>query len=188
VRYFTYELIAAANDWIDQTEQSRLDASRQFEKACIQYHRALEKLRPRISKPAWNFFEFGYGQTGLHDGRLVSLSVGDGLDYRANGTVPFRLNRQTTAARIVFLNHEQDLIYTFDLRGINSMRTELMRSEAPNWCLGDLFTYEIIALDKDLLQLGFLFASGASIITHFRKLIFRRQRLKRKYQPGEIYR
>jgi hypothetical protein len=30
MKYFTNELIAAANDWIEQTELMRLDAERQF--------------------------------------------------------------------------------------------------------------------------------------------------------------
>jgi len=53
--------------------------------------------------------------------------------------------------------------------------------------LGDLFTYEIVAVDKDLLQLGFLFASGASIVAQFTRLVFRRQRIGRKYPINEKY-
>jgi hypothetical protein len=125
---------------------------------------------------------------GLHDVRLISLSIGDGLDYRPDGACPFRVNRQRTAARILFLNHEQDLLYTFDLKGVDRMTNDLLRCEAPNWCLGDLFTYEITVVDKNLLQLGFLFASGATIVAQFTNLIFRRQRIKREYPARDVYR
>jgi hypothetical protein len=188
MKYFTYELIAAANDWTEQCEEMRLDADRRFWEADKQYHSSLQELRPRISGQAWHFFENGHGRWGLHDGRLISLSIGDGLDYRPDGTRPFRVNHQRTVARILFLNHEQDLLYTFDLRGVDRMRDDLLRCEAPNWCLGDLFTYEITAIDKNLLQLGFLFASGATIVAEFTKLIFRRQRIKREYPAGDMYR
>ncbi len=54
--------------------------------------------------------------------------------------------------------------------------------------IGDLFTYELTAVDKDSLQLGFLFAVGASIVIQFRRLVFRRRRIKREYEEGEMYR
>lgn len=53
--------------------------------------------------------------------------------------------------------------------------------------LGDLFTYELTSPDEESLQLGFLFASGATVIAQFRRLVFRRRRLKRKYEAGEMY-
>ncbi|MCU1328378.1 MAG: hypothetical protein JWN34_3748 [Bryobacterales bacterium] len=161
MKYFTYDLIAAANDWIEQTEQARLTAEQRFLNTVKDYRRSLFEVKPRISTTAWEFFDSGNGPSGLHDGRLASLSIGDGLDYQPDGTAAFRINHQRTVARIVFLSHEQDVIYTFELQGVNSMRTDLVRSEAPNWCLGDLFTYEIIAIDAHLLQLGFLFATGS---------------------------
>ena len=187
MKYFTYELIAAANEWIDQTEEARIDAGRQFEEAVKQYHRSLAELKPRIRRRAWDFFENGYGRWGLHDGRLISLSIGDGLDYRPDGTKPFRLNLQRTNARVVLLNYEQDLLYTFDLRGVSRMNSDLLRGEL-SIGLGNVFTYEIVAADKNLLQLGFLFASGASIVGQFTKLVFRRLRIKRKYPLGDICR
>src|SRR5260370_29434261 len=188
MKYFTNELVAAANDWIEQTEQRRLDAERQFLETVKQYHRSLQDLKLRISRQAWNFFENGYGRWGLHDGRLISLWIGDGLDYRPDGSSPFRINHQRTTARVTFLNYEQDLLYTFDLRGISRVRSDLLRCEGLKWHLGDLFTYEIVAVDENLLQLGFLFASGASIVAHFTKLIFHRKRIERKYPAGEMYR
>jgi hypothetical protein len=164
----------------------RLDAERRYWETVKHYHGSLQELKPRVGRQAWNFFENGFGRWGLHDGRLISLSVGDGLDYRPDGSAPFRINHQRTSARVVFLNLEQDLLYTFELRGVNRMRSDLM-CEAPKQCLGDLFTYEIVAVDKDLLQLGFLFASGASIVAQFTRLVFRRQRIGRKYPINEKY-
>ena len=53
--------------------------------------------------------------------------------------------------------------------------------------LGDLYLVELTASEGKKLQLGFLFASGASLIIEFRRLVFRRRRIKRKYRIGEMY-
>lgn len=85
LRYFSYDLIAAANDWNPQTKAGQARAEKQFAKAGERYRTALDKLRSRIGRRAWQFFRYGFGPTGLHDGRLVSMSIGDGLDYIADG-------------------------------------------------------------------------------------------------------
>ncbi|MBK7926942.1 MAG: hypothetical protein IPJ98_05425 [Bryobacterales bacterium] len=185
MKYFTHDLVAAANDWIKQTEEAHSRASERFNEAATHYQSALQVVRPRISKRAWDFFANGWGPNGLHDGRLLSLCVGDGLDYQADGQRPFRVNRQKFKARISFLNFEQDLLYHFDLQGLERMSGLLSRSEAPNGCVGDLFTYEITAVSETILQLAFLFESGATMEFDFRRLLFRKQRLNRRYGVGK---
>lgn len=188
MKYFTYDLIAAYNDWIEQTEEESRLAEKKFWATVEDYHRELEGLQSRISKAAWNFFRYGFARYGLHDARLLSLSVGDGLDYVPDGVSPFLLNRQRTSAKIKFLNYEQNLHYLFDLRGVKRLETNLFIEEKLYAkSIGDLFTYELTAVNEDILQLGFLFAYGASINIQFRKLVFRRNRIKRKYEIGEMY-
>ena len=116
MKYYTNELVAAANNWVEQTREEYGQAQERFWSIVEDYHRELDGLKSRISRPAWDFFRHGFGRYGLHDARLLSLSVGDGLDYVPDGTSPFRLSRQRTSARIEFLNYEQDLHYSFDLR------------------------------------------------------------------------
>jgi len=189
MKYFTKNLVAAANDWIEQTGEEHRQAEKQFWSTVEDYHRELEGLKSRVSRPAWNFFRHGFARYGLHDARLLSLRVGDGLDYVPDGTSPFRLNRQRTSARIEFLNYEQDFHYLFELRGVRRVQSDLfIDEEISEGSIGDLFTYELTAVDKESLQLGFLFAVGASIIIQFRRLVFRRRRIKRKYKEGEMYR
>ncbi len=189
MKYFTYDLVAAANDWIEQSEEEHRKAEKQFWSVVEDYHYELEGLKSRVSRAAWNFFRHGFGHYGLHDARLLSLSVGDGLDYVPDGASPFLLNRQRTTARVEFLNYEQGLHYLFDLRGVSRVQSDLfIEEDSSAESIGDLFTYELTAVDKDNLQLGFLFASSASIIIQFRRLVFRRHRIKRKYEIGEAYR
>lgn len=188
MKYFTYSLIAANNDWIKQTEEEYQNAEKQFWATVEDYHRELDGLQSRVSKKAWHFFRYGFARYGLHDARLLSFNVGDGLDYVTDGSVPFRINRQRISARLKFLNYEQDLHYLFDLRGIKRIQSDLfVEEDFHDKCIGDLFTYELTEINEDTLQLGFLFASGASIIVQFRKLVFRRQRIKRQYEAGEMY-
>lgn len=188
MKYFTYELISAANDWIEQTEEEHRQAEKRFRSQVENYQIELESLASRVSQKAWDFFRYGANEYGLHDGRLLSLTVGDGLNYSPDGTSPFLLNFQRMSARIEFLNYEQDFHYLFELRGVKSVRNDLfIEEDDPTKSIGDLYSNELTEADKDTLQLGFLFASGATIIVQFQKLIFRRKRIKRKYNIGEMY-
>lgn len=166
MKYFTYSLLAAANDWIEQSDEARLDAERRFDSESQQYLHELEGLRSRISAPAWNFFRYGGNETGIHDASLLSATVGDGLNYLADGSSPLLVNRLKLTARIEFLNFEQDRHYTFDLRGVSHYSADLF-SEEYRYAksVGDHYLCELSAASDDELQLGFLFASGASIVT-----------------------
>jgi hypothetical protein len=188
MKYFTYELIAAANDWIEQTEEERRQAAERFKAKVEDYHIELNGLSSRISQKARNFFRYGANEYGLHDGNLLSLTVGDGLNYSPDGTTPFRLNSRRMSARIEFLNYGQDFHYLFDLRGVKNVRSDLfIKEDSFAKSIGDLYCNELTQTDKDTLELGFLFASGATIIAHFKRLVFRRTRIKRRYKIGEMY-
>ena len=187
MKYFTYELIAASNDWIEQDKRDFHRATKRMETAVRQYHQELESLKTRITQPAWKFFRYGVEDKGLHDARLLSFRIGDGLDYEPDGRAPFRLNTQRTSVALEFLNYEQDLHYVFQLRGIDSVSCNLFADDSYAKSIGDLYIYEITGADKDNLRLGFLFASGASSVAEFKRLVFRMKRLQRRYEIGEMY-
>lgn len=187
MRYFTSELVAAANDWVQQSAAEHRKAEAQLAQAIKKYQRQLEPLQSRISKDAWQFFRYGFGSKSLHDARLLSLQVGDGLGYTANGQQPFLLNRRPASVVVEFLNYEQNASYIFDLRRVTRLTCDLfVEKEFYSKSIGDLYIYELTAAGDDL-QLGLLFASGASIIVQFGKLVFRRKPLKRSYEVGEMY-
>ena len=188
MKYFPYELVAAGDDLIEQSAPELRRAQKRFLATIEKYHLELERLKPRISLAAWDFFRHGLGERGLHDGRLLSLRVGDGLDYSADGTSPFMLNRQRTSALVEFLNYEQSFHYTFDLRRVSRVSMDLFIEEGSfAKSLGDLYIYELAAIDEQILQVGFLFATGATISIEFERLVFRRRRIDRQYEPGEMY-
>lgn len=187
MRYFTYDLIAAANDWVEQSPAEQQQAEARLTATVKEYQRQLDHLKSRVSRDAWQFFRYGFGSESLHDASLLSLQVGDGLRYIADGEQPFRINRQRTSVLVEFLNYEQTAHYSFDLRQVKRLTCDLFvddESYAKN--IGDLYTYELTAVGGDL-QLGLLFASGATIVTQLGKLVFRKKRLKRKYEADEMY-
>lgn len=50
MRYFTFELLAAANDWVEQSEAEQKEAEARFAKAEREYWQQLEGLESRISR------------------------------------------------------------------------------------------------------------------------------------------
>jgi len=188
MRYFTFELIAAANDWVRKGTVARVEAEARLTSVTKKYQHQLERLESRVSREAWQFFRYGFGSESLHDARLLSLQVGDGLGFIADGKEPFQINRRRAALSIEFLNYEQNARYTFDLRQVSHLSCDLLvEKESYARSLGDLYIYELTAAGQEL-ELGFLFASGATIVAQFGKLIFRKRRIKRSYELGEMYR
>jgi hypothetical protein len=187
MRYFTYDLIAAANGWVKESPADHRKTEARFNSAVEEYQRQLDSLQSRISRPAWQFFRYGYGSESLHDARLLSLRIGDGLGFAPDGKQPFLLNRQRASVIVEFLDYEQKAHYTFDLRHVNRLKCDLfVEKESYAKSIGDLYIYELTTAG-DELQLGLLFASGASIVAQFGKLVFRKKRLKRSYDISEIY-
>lgn len=189
MRYFTYELISGANGWGGKSVAERRKFEARFKKALTKYQEQLESLKSRVSRDAYQFFRYGYGSESLHDARLLTLRAGDGLDYIADGKQPFLLNRQRLSVVIELLNYEQDAHYIFDLRKVSRLACDLFLEDEERYAksVGDLYTYELIGVG-DELELGLLFASGATITAQFGKLVFRRKRLKRVYEISEMYR
>jgi len=179
MKFFTYQLVASANDWIQQTEEEQLQSEKLFWAAAEAYERQLEGLRSRVSGPAWDFFRHGFGHDGLHDARLVLLSVGDGIYLVSDGSSSLSTNRRVATAKVEFLNREQDLHYTFDMRGVSRLQCDLFGEGTPHaGNIGDLYTYELTSTDDENLELGLLFASGATVTVQFRRLVFRKRRIK----------
>jgi hypothetical protein len=119
------------------------------------------------------YFGIGSGASWLlaltSCGSLIPPRALDGLDYAADGKTAFRINHQKLAARLEFLNFEQEFHYVFELRGVRSIWSNLFLNDFSGVGIGDLYTYEIAAEDDSHLQLAFLFASGAMIAVQFRK-------------------
>lgn len=189
MKYFTKDLIKAEND-PRLTKAEQLALNRRFSSNCRVYQRQLGKLKGRISKQAWNFFYLGFGRWGLHDAQLLSFSVGDGLNYQADGRSPFKINKAKCRVKIEILNWNQDLLYTFVCTDVRKAVFDYPTDDP----LDDnreqvdmLYTYELTKTHEGVLSLEFLFVSGAMILIEFARLKFSRKRLRRRYRPEEMY-
>jgi hypothetical protein len=162
MKYFNYELIAAANDWIEQNESERQQAEARFWEAVRSYNLQLDRLKGRVSNAAWNFFRNGFGSTGLHDASLIDLQLS--------------LARPKGTALIRFINYERIYQYDFHLIDISSTEIELSGRDLLNESRS-LFTYELTEISDGSLQLGFVFADGGMLSFQFKRLVFCRIRI-----------
>lgn len=180
MKYFAHE----SSEGTQRTSLSgaqRKALDRRFERSLKAYEKQLAKLEGRISRQAWNFFAFGFGGWGLHDARLLAFSVGDGLDDPADERKRLDLNKQKVKVRILILNREQTLFYSFVCTDI--------RTAAFNYPVQDtrwdsrrvehLLAYELTAVNKHYMSLEFLFSSNVTLLVEFGRLKFRRQRVSR---------
>lgn len=163
MKYLTYDLISAANGWVNESGEPEPGAIHSFNAAVESYFEHLEGLQAHISKPAFQFFRFGFGDDSLHDGRLISMSIGDFTSERGKIV--------KSKAEFGFVDFRGLREYTFTAKDIR--RAKLALQDAP---FGDLYTYELTAAPEDNLNLSFLFANGTEISVDFRRLIFRRRK------------
>ncbi len=188
MRFFTREVVGAANDWGDwvgQSVEERLRAEGVFWATVERYYEHLEGLKGRVSGPAWEFFRHGYAETGLHDATLLALSVGDAPGGAPDNLPSLSPTWRRAAARVELLNYEKSLHYSFGMRGLKNFSADIFPS--PDWERGiidDLFTYELTETESGELEFGLLFVSGATATFRFERLLFRRRRLKRLKSPG----
>jgi hypothetical protein len=178
VKYFTYELIAAAGAWRNETIAEQQAASRKLDRATFAYCRHLDKTRPKVPPAAWRFFRHGNPENTLHDSRLMNMSIGDipvrGLGWTSSGRTKF-----ASVVRLEFLTYEEDRLYIMECRGLHRIESIITIPHSDEFSdrnqIGDLYTYELRSGPKGRLQLGFLFVSGATIELEFESLRFRIQ-------------
>jgi hypothetical protein len=179
VKYFPYELIASANEWLDESPKAVRMAISQFKKASVAYKHHLDQIRQRVSSGAWQFFRYGVMDKSLHDATLLRLSMGDTLCATSRGYCD-RRNRSRTTASFEFLSFNESWIAAFNCKNVQSLKADFCLAPPMLRNLGDLYIYELRAASPTTLALGFLFASGSEIEIEFGKLIFSRRIVKRE--------
>src|SRR5262245_44523392 len=105
MKFFPYELIAIANEWKRANSAKVANAVRLLQEQRRSYDRHLDRIRSRLGESAWQFFRHGKQDESLHDGQLLRLQIGDGLDFEPDGVHPFALNQVRSRLRMEFLNY-----------------------------------------------------------------------------------
>lgn len=82
------------------------------------YAERLEKLRPQLKERNYEFFK-----NGLHDGRIISFSVGEGLylDLEKNPTLDINKDFSKTHVQIKVISADFDAIYNLKYEQISKI-------------------------------------------------------------------
>jgi len=169
LKYFTKEL------WLAWNHQGPIDPDKAREisnQAFIDYRRELETLKPRLDSDTYEFFS----NENLHDGRVLSFTVGDGIDHHVGGAKPFDINARQTAARIKLFGAWMDVLYTLNYQQIRKVVFDfpsddpLFYEDGNN--IGDWGYDELSAPDDRYLRHEVLFSTGTSLVIEFRKFSY----------------
>jgi hypothetical protein len=175
MKYFTKDL------WLAWNNQGSIDPKKAIEignEAFDNYRHELERLKPRLGAQTYEFFT----RESLHDGRVLSLIVGDGINHEVGGVKPFDINARQTAVRIQVFGSEMDVLYTLSYEGIRRVVFDfpsdepLFYHEGDN--IGDWGYDEISAPDAKYLRHEVLFSSGTSVVIEFKKFSYSKEACK----------
>ena len=173
MKYFTKEL------WLGYNSRSDAEMQRAFElgeQNRQEYARQLEQLQPRLSKKAYRFFSV----ENLHDGRLLSFSVGDALSHDIHGHKKFDINVHHVSVVMKVLGANLDVLYVLKYKKARRVTFDYP-SDKPLFHhdggqIGDWGYDELTAVDQDFLKHEVLFASGTTILIEFQDFSYERER------------
>jgi hypothetical protein len=151
------------------------------------YYRHLDSIATRLGKRAYRFFRFGWAETGLHDGYLLSFNMGDNvnLDHKKNWKLRFDRagDRTKTVIEMHFLNYERTFLHSFKFHRLRKVEIDIPSGNPlwfkPGGTLGHIYTYEIVALTPKYLAIEWLLDSGGTIRIEFQKLLCRCERIEK---------
>ena len=139
------------------------------------YAERLEKLRPRLKERNYEFFK-----NGLHDGRIISFSVGEGLylDLEKNSWLDIN-DFSETHVQIKVIDAYFEAIYDLKYERVSKVIFDFP-SDSPLWgySIGDWGYDELAEIDEKTLRHEVLFSSGTTILIEFGKFSFRKKKHK----------
>jgi hypothetical protein len=182
MRYFPHVKAEVLNDNAQKFDAS---AARKFSAATSRglrnYHRHLETIAHRLEAKAYRFFRFGFAETGLHDGLLLSLSIGDAIGWPEERISKLQFGKGKSIVEMQVLNYERDTLHSFRFRKLKKVVFDVP-SATPLWfkpgrTLGHIYSYEIVSVSPKYLRTEWLLDSGGTIIVEFEKLDYHRKLL-----------
>ncbi len=137
------------------------------------YAERLEKLHYRLSKRNYKFFK-----EGLHDGRLISFSVGDGLHIKFENNPELNIRDfYKTSVLIKVLNADFNAIYNLKYENVSKTVFDFP-SDEPLWGnnIDDWGYDELSEVDEKTLRHEILFSSGSTVLIEFEKFSFKKNK------------
>jgi hypothetical protein len=139
------------------------------------YGEQLEALRKRLNERNFHFFK-----SSLHDGRLISFSVGDGLHLELENGKPVTIRDfYRTSVQIRMLNAEFNAVYDLKYQGVSKAVFDFP-SDDPLWGknIDDWGYDELSEVNEKILRHEILFSSGSTVLIEFEKFSFKKKLLK----------
>lgn len=140
------------------------------------YEEQLEALKGRLNKRNWTFFK-----SGLHEGRLISFNVGEGLHLDLASSRPLTLrdfNRTTVTMQVVdcWFKAIYDLKYEKVSKTVFDFPSDepLFGGES----IDDWGYDEISAVDDKTLRHEVLFSAGTTILIEFAKFSYKKAKFE----------
>jgi hypothetical protein len=170
-------------DW-DKINTSAVD--REFK----MYRKQLANLKQRLSSKTWKYFWEGFGEAGIHDARLIALSVGDGLN-----ALPRHLGAPNKIRiKADFLNQNRKYRFTFAYSDIKlfsfdfdatlgqyliDLSNKRYFHDADHYLkcnhLSDVLGDELTPVDSKYLRHELVFCSGARIVVQAARISFHKK-------------
>lgn len=175
MKYFTKDLWLGANT---QNESRYREASEQWNASFRDYQAQLKTLEYRLDEAAYRFFI----EENLHDGRVLSFTVGDAIHHDTRGSVLFDINLHNPTVEIRALGSQLDVRYILMYSKLRRVQFDYP-SENPLFFregehIGDWGYDELTAADNDYLRHEVLFASGSTILIEFKDFSYEREPCK----------
>jgi hypothetical protein len=172
MKYFTKELWLGANSRNDSRYRETSD---QWNANFTAYQAQLQTIQHRLDEAAYRFFI----EENLHDGRVLSFTVGDAIHHETHGSALFDINLHNTTVEIKALSSQLDVQYTLRYSKLRRVQfdypseTPLFHVEGAH--IGDWGYDELTAADDDYLRHEVLFASGSTILIEFKDFSYERE-------------
>lgn len=150
---------------------------REFLRKLRLYYQHLDKIADRLGPGAYKFFRWGWAETCLHDGFLLSFSMGDAVAQAENDYNRLRFDNSKSIVQLRALSYEKELLHTFTFKGLRKVMVDIP-SGKPLWfspakTLGQIYSYEVSAASSKYLRCEWLLDSGGTITVEFQKLMYR---------------
>jgi len=172
MKYFTKELWLGGNS---RSEAELRKVSEQWNINFQDYQEQLQALQHRLTESAYRFFS----EENLHDGRLISFTVGDAIHHDTHGSDLFDINLHNPTVEIKVLGSQLDVEYTLKYSKLRRVQfdypseTPLFHEEGEH--IGDWGYDELTAIDDNYLRHEVLFASGTTILIDFKDFSYERE-------------
>lgn len=173
MKYFKKELWASLNSADNDVSAW---AEKEYERKFVEYAEHLNEITPRLAKNASRFFN----KVSLHDGVLLSFSVGDALDVEEKE----QINKLKTQIRVKVRSAGNGTIYTLNYSGISRCTVDFPGAFPLFYEPGDPFGHwghdELSDANNGLFQHEVLFSSGATICIVFQRFSYQKRQPQKK--------